>query len=101
MKKIILGLFLSVGISVSHLAATPSMKDVKLKTAPLLSLTTLDNDFDELADCTITTVYRVTGLCGGSYGDFKFAEEATGGACEGTEGGVVFNVERVTVDDCF
>ena len=101
MKKIILGLFLSVGISVSHLAAAPSIKEVKLKNAPLSNLTTFDNNFDEFADCTITTVYRVTGQCGGRYGDFEFAEEATGSACEGTEEGVVFNVETVTVDDCF
>ncbi len=53
-----------------------------------------------IGDCTIVTVYRVTGMCGGVIGDVSTQEEATGDACDGTEGGVIINVETVAVDDC-
>ena len=104
MKKLILGLLLTVGISgvsfAKDITNENEKKDVT-KTESQNVKTTEENDVNLLSDCTIVTVFRINGICGGSYGDVKFAEEATGDACNGNEGGIIFNVEKFEVDDCF
>lgn len=97
MKKIILGLFLTVGISSMALAnnSVPNVSEYKMET----KVVTKENGDKKqvitykyvngiLFSCTIGIHTTIKDNCGSVIGVRKESYEASGGACNGIEGGV-------------
>lgn len=88
MKKLILGLLLTVGVFGVSFAGefkqNVEKKDVK-------SDDVTNGKYDDLvADCTIVEVITVKDSSGKVIDRVKFVEEATGDACADAPGGIIF-----------
>ena len=97
MKKLILGLLLTVGVSgvsfAGEIKKNVEKKDVK-------SDDVTNCKYDELvADCTIVTVYIGRDSSGKVIDRTKFVEEATGDACADAPGGIIYNFLDYNFDD--
>lgn len=105
MKKIILGLFLTVGISGMALAGSSSgVSETKSETiitkneqgnADKKQVITYNYVNGVLFNCTIATHTRQYDTCGNYVGTVKESYEASGSACSGIEGGVKITVRRM------
>lgn len=92
MKKLILGLLLTVGISGVSFAGE-NIKEMKDKD-------TSDKNI-EIIDCTSVMATNIKGICGTNYGTIKVIREETGDViCSGNEGGIVFFVDTFWINDC-
>lgn len=83
MKKLVLSLVLTLGVSGLALANNSVKEKVK---QPIKSEVT-----DKEEGYLIVDIYEVEGICDGDDdGEFEIRHEETGDACKGTEGGVIF-----------
>lgn len=95
MKKLLLGLCLTVGVSELSLANTIKNES--------------DNDSNDFMEsnkseidntCTIATHYAYYDECGNYLWTFRNSFEASGELCNGNEGGLIINRSRQTLGGC-
>lgn len=98
MKKLILGLLLTVGISGVSFAKEIDKKNENYDFDKLINYTNNDLSMKtqnyDLLSCTIATHVRMYDECGSLLMTVKTSEEASGEACGGNEGGIIINVSN-------
>ena len=95
MKKLLLGLCLTVGVSGLSMANTiKNESDVD-------SIDFIESNKYEVDNtCTIGTHYVYYDECGNHLWTFKSSFEASGELCNGNEGGLIINRSRQTLGGC-